>query len=688
MREGPLKYAFLILSVLILVFLLLTSRKAGITCDEVLHYTQSLDVYNYFASGGEDKSALHNPVWHLPYYGQSYDNLVTILIKWFDIDDVYGFRHLMSSLSGWLTIMVTALFAIWISGYRTGIFVVLLFAFTPAFIGHSHNNLKDIPFALGYISSTFLMIRLISSRGTIPVLQVILLILSVAFTMSIRAAGAVLIYYLCFFYIVFLFIKYLKEGFTDRKELVYKLLLLTCISFAACFLSILLWPYALQDPLKNVIEAYRVMAHYPDTFRQIFEGKVVWSDFMPWYYLPKSMLITIPVVVLTGLVSFLVFSKKIFCNGNGITYLLLVFTIVFPVLFAIFQKSNLYSSWRQFLFIFPAMVILAAEGFNVLTASFGKNYMKWIVPLFMIFLAIHPVKYMINNPRYFYIYYNQLVGGLIGAWSNYETDYYYVSQTEASDWLIKHLENKGIINNVKVNATFSVQWQFRNHPGIKTSYFRYDERSQSDWDYAIVVNRYISPFKLRNGLWPPENSIHIIYADSVPVCAVLERKSKDGYYGYKALSAGNYDEAVNCFEKAVQADRKDEMIFYNFASALYGRGEKHKADSLLKTALVINPDFEPALMYMGNIARSENRVEEAILYYERVLSADRKYFEAYVELARLLTNSNLMRARKLLRTCLIINPGYRAAITVLADTYRNTDPEIAEKYDKMADCIK
>ncbi len=71
--------------------------------------------------------------------------------------------------------------------------------------------------------------------------------------------------------------------------------------------GILLWPYALQAPVRNVLASYRVMAHFPDTFRQIFEGKVEWSDFMPWYYLLKSMAITIPLIVLAGFFLFLCF---------------------------------------------------------------------------------------------------------------------------------------------------------------------------------------------------------------------------------------------------------------------------------------------------------------------------------------------------------------------------------------------
>ena len=95
----------------------------------------------------------------------------------------------------------------------------------------------------------------------------------------------------------------------------------------------------------------------------------------------------------------------------------------------------------------------------------------------------------------------------------------------------------------------------------------------SDWDYAIVVNRYISPFQLKNKIWPPGNAIHIIYADNVPVCAVLERRSKDDFYGYNALNEGRMDDAVKIFEKVLQVDDRDEMIFYNFAAALYKSGQ-------------------------------------------------------------------------------------------------------------------
>lgn len=685
MKEIHLKYIFNISSAFLLIIMLSLSKNAGISCDEVLHYDHSVSVYNYFATHGEDQSALNTPVSNLRYYGQSYDNLTTILIKWFDIENVYGFRHLMSTFAGWLVIFITALFAIWLLDYKAGILVLILFSVSPTYMGHAQNNLKDVPFALAYIASTFFMLKFLDSGRKNSYRDLIFLIISIAFAISIRAGGLLLLCYLFLFFFIFYLFKYLGDNKIDLIEIRTKFLWILFITIISWFLSILLWPYALQGPVKNVIESYRVMAHFPSTFRQIFEGKVEWSDFMPSYYLPKSMLITIPITVLTGLVLFLTPGKFKFNSGNTLKYGLVVFTILFPLVFVIFEKSNLYSSWRQFLFVYPGIVLLAATGYSRIFGFIKNKYFKLGLAALIGVISIHPVRFMGNNPEFYYLYYNQLVGGLKGAYSNYETDYYYVSQTAASEWLIDYLKNKS--DTIKVKATFQVNWQFRSHPEIQTSYFRYEERSLSDWDYAIVTNRYISPFQLRNKTWPPENTIHTIYADKIPVCAVLERKSKYDYSGYVALNEGRRRDAIGYFEKVLKINDRDEMIFFNFAAVLYNEGQHRKADSLLKKGLEVNPDFEPILMYLGNIARSQNRTDDAIGYYESVIKANRKYFEAYVGMAELLIDKDVIRARKLLTECLTISPRFKPAIIAMADTYRNSDPGIAKKYDDLASTI-
>jgi len=687
MSQNGLKYIFFISAAFLLVIMIYFSRFAGISCDEVLHYGQSESVYDFFATGGRDQSALDTPDSHLKYYGQSYDNLTTILIHWLRIDDIYRFRHLMSSLAGWTVILLTALFAVWLTGYRTGIIVLFLYAVSPTFMGHAMNNLKDIPFALGYVASIFFSLKFLFPEKKSSFPDAVLLTLSIAIALSIRAGGLLLICYLFLFFCVSFLLKSIREKRINYTEGWKSLIIMILVLGAACFLSILLWPYALQDPFRNVIESYRVMAHFPSTFRQIFEGKMMWSDFMPWYYLLKSMAVTIPVIVMTGIIIFAAFTKKIINSGKALLFSLVIFTILFPVVFVMVEKSNLYSSWRQFLFVYPLIILIAATGFSLIFDVVKNRLFRWALFTLLFLLSVHPVKFMAKNRSYYYLYYNQLTGGLHGAYGNYETDYYYIGQTEASDWLISYLNNTNNDTAI-VKATFSVEWQFRNNPGIRTSYFRNEERSQNDWDYSIITNRYIPPDRLKKKAWPPANAIHIIYADSVPLCAVLERKTKADYYGFKALEEGRNSDAVSFFNEALKINDEDEMIFYNFARALYNDGQATKADSVLKRALEINPEFEPALMYLGNISRAQGREDLAVDYYEKVININKKYFRAYVDLAEILADLDMQKARKLLRTCLTINPGYKPAIMTLADTYRNSDPDIAEKYDRLAETIK
>jgi len=688
MNNQTLKYIFISIATLLLLFMLKGGRDAGISGDEYFHYNQSVSVYNFITTLGKDTSALNTPNTHLKYYGQSFDNVTTILIKWFKIDDIYLFRHLACSVAGWLTIIVTALFAIWLAGYGAGVLVLLLFALSPTFLGHAQNNLKDIPFALSYIAAIFFIIRFFINQNKTKVYDAILLTASIAFSISIRSGGLILICYLFLFFILFYLYKYQKKKQPDFALIRRKLSVTTVISVVALLLSLVLWPYGQADPFHNIWKSYQVMSQFPTTIRQLFEGKMEWSDLMPWYYLPKYMVITIPLIVLGGFLAFGILAKKILNRENWLTYGFILFSILFPILFVIYQKSNLYGSWRHFLFVYPSIILLAAIGFSYLFNYFKNKYIKFAILLFSLGLALHPLKFMIRNHPYYYLYYNQLVGGLEGAYGNYETDYYYHTIREGSEWLTKYLISNKQEGPIRIATNFSVSWNFRNHPNIKSFYCQYDERSQCDWDYMIVSNSYIPASQLQNGTWPPKNAIHVIYADNVPVCAVLKRETKLDLLGYEALLSGDPAIASVNFTQALKINAQDELIFYNFATALVTEGKIDSAKIVLQSALKINPGYEPVLMYLGNIAVTQNNQQDAIGYYKTLIAYNRKYYDAYVGLSKLLMHSDISGARELLKTCLTLNPRYKPAILSLADSYRKSNPEIAKKYDNLANSYK
>jgi tetratricopeptide (TPR) repeat protein len=396
------------------------------------------------------------------------------------------------------------------------------------------------------------------------------------------------------------------------------------------------------------------------------------------------MLITIPLLVFVGIISFVLTARKTF-REDGLKYAFLIFTILFPILFVIYEKSNLYGSWRHFLFTYPGIVVIAAAGLWRHFNRFNTRVRNILIFTVVLPLTFHPVKFMVMNHPYYYLYYNQLVGGLKGAYGNYETDYYYNSIREGSDWLISYLKKNNPQDSAKVGTNFPAEWFFRNDKKLTARYLPYSERSQYDWDYYIVANSYISPTSLKNKSWPPKNAIKVIEADGVPICAVLKRESRIDLSGYQLYKLGNLVEACKYFEEAVKKEDQDEIIFFNFAAALYDLGDKEKANAMLEKGLQINPESEPILMFRANILLERGETVSAAELYQKIILLNRKSFDAYPALAKIwIGQKEFRKARELLKSCLTMRPKFREAVAELANSYRATDPEVAKKYDELA----
>jgi tetratricopeptide (TPR) repeat protein len=460
------------------------------------------------------------------------------------------------------------------------------------------------------------------------------------------------------------------------------------VSVAGFALGLLLWPYALQNPILNTWKSYQIMTHFPTTVRQIFEGKFDWSDFHPWYYLPKYLAITVPLIVFAGIALFFVRIGKKYSETQKIQLILLGFTILFPIGFVILKDSNLYGSWRHFLFIYPGLILFSALGIHALWLRYRQRMVRYALIVLLALLAFHPVKFMSVNHPHYYLYYNQLVGGLKGAYGNYETDYYYTTMRAGAEWLQEYLKSKPHDGEIVVGGNFPSQWYFRNDQSIQFIYFQWQKRSEYKWDYAIIANSYIPPYQLKQKIWPPQNTIHTISADGVPVCAVIERLTKDDFDAIQEQKQGNNIKSALLFENAVQIDPQNELICYKFAEALLATGQKEKARQTLQKCLEINPGYEPALVLLGDEALEQRDFENAASYYEQTIAANRKYYSVYPKLAAIYTESDPGKARKVLKDCLILNSKYKPALVALADSYRKTDPETAKKFDELIRNLK
>ena len=156
---------------------------------------------------------------------------------------------------------------------------------------------------------------------------------------------------------------------------------------------------------------------------------------LPWYYLPKLIIITLPIVITVMFVvsSALVlydFSKS--CFNKKITFVNVAILLVFamflvPFSFALFSRPNLYNGWRHFYFLYPLMMIVGSYVVFRFQDYKKVNLAMTVLIGVTIFADVFCLfKYGIANTAY----YNFLAGtgNLAGV---YELDYYNATSQEA-----------------------------------------------------------------------------------------------------------------------------------------------------------------------------------------------------------------------------------------------------------------
>jgi len=656
------KLSYLFWIVLLGVFIRL-SFDAGISGDEYLHLNHSYNVINYYKTFGQDRSCMNTPKTFLKYYGQSYDNLATLICEIFGIDDIFTLRHLLSMIAGWLVVLFTWLTARELSDKRTAWLAVILILVSPRFIGHSFNNLKDIPFALGFISSLYFLLRYLKDMKDSPFSAKMGLIAAIAFTISIRPGGLLLIAYMW----LFAGLRYYQLYKFDLKKLIPETIPLLYITFTSYFAGLLFWPFALEDPIRNPVLSSIVMTDYYVTIRQLFEGTLYWSDQLPWYYLIKYITITIPLIVIAGVLLSIFYLKKAFTDKEkNLNIFILLFYTFFPILFILFKSSNVYGAWRHVLFIYPPLIILSALGLMWVFDHLKNKYLKYSFAAVILLLSGRPLAFMIRNHPLEIVYFNPLTGGLKGARGNYEMDYYYHSTRPASEKLKKYLKRTGE-KDITVGSNFETAWFFRKFPKVtKNVYTPYYYRNSKDWDYDIITAAYMTKYSLQPGNWPPENTLFTIDVDDVPVCAVLKRRTKDDIKAIKLADAGNLDSAKVLLQNVILNYPGNETAYLELGKIYLKMARYLIAENTFRKCLDVLPDYEPALYYLAEAQFKEGKKNEAIKTLKYLLTINSKYLLGYINLADYYTELNkFTEAKEILKECLKVKPGYKKAINKL-----------------------
>ena len=687
-RERLYRLAMLLFVLFCYVYMSYISKDYGVTGDEFVDHRHAGYVLDYFAKG--DKTALNQPQTTLHLYGNIVQVITAAICCWFQVDNYYELRHVVGGMVGATGLLAVGLMGLRWGGGLCGLLSVLLMFFTPRFFGHSMNNLKDVPFAVGYMLAIYYTVRLFDTYPVFRWKRIVGLILGITLALGTRSGGLIL-YPMLFMYAGLYYILYygIRDFYKFGKHVgaigrIFGVLLV--VVAGSYVLSIALWPFALQNPLTAVVDSLMKFTNYSIGLRTIFDGEQVMSTMLPWRYAPKYLCIGMPIVTLIGFFAYMVYMVVRRKEFSLISFFLL-FAVIFPVYWVIHSHSNLYGGIRHLLFVMPPMVVIAARFWSEIM-NWCRGYLKLLPCCVFIGLLALPVAHAFRNHPNEYVYFNEFVGGLKKSYGNYETDYYFNSLKESSDWFRKNILPtlpKDTPTIVVTQASSIMDYYFRKDTQIMVCYSRYYEKYAKDWDYAILGNVYIGSHQLKSGLFPPAGLLYAPTVDGYPMSCVLKRETKAELEGFQLEKKQKYGEAIPIFREYCETHPQNEEVWSRLGKLYYLTGQPEKAKEAFGHALELHPDLNEALYISALMNIDLKDFPTAGKYVDKMLSINASAVDAwYLKALLFYKQKHYKQAIEALNRVLAYRNDFDRAYLLAGDIFRDAGnfAQAAQMYEQ------
>ncbi|MBP5664189.1 MAG: hypothetical protein J6X16_07960 [Bacteroidales bacterium] len=716
---NPWFWTFIVLIIAFFFLLPIMSTDAGNSGDEDgFQWPYAEQIYNFYATGGKDTTCLQND--DMGMHGGFFDQFTYAIVKWFNIEDYSQLRHICNALFGWICILFVGLLAYRLGGWRAGVFAIILLFLSPRFLGHSFNNPKDLIYASMMMAGLYYVFCLVKEYPNPKISTSVKLAIFAALAIVSRFAGYLLFAYLVFFLIIYHIILNKKSSLSKNsfKTIGRYVIFVAAIGLVSFGICIALWPYIMSSPIKTTLKIFTEMSQYNISIRQLFEGSLQWSDVLPWYYTPKYIFMTIPIAVIIGVILFFVLCwiKK----EDRFWAFFVFFTFFFPVFWIVYTHANVYGGWRHALFAYPPMVAAAGWGFDALVKWIEKKIgmetcgqketkddkdsnngrdainrvsIKGIIVnvasvIVLLVLLIGPIRHIIANHPYEYVYFNELEGGIDKAYGNYELDYYYHSTREASEWIIANAEPNADGSKIKV-ATWhiaSVNYFFRKDTARFAPLFcRWYEKGNNDWDYAIFTITGMAPEQIKHATaFPPVDCIKTIDVDGKPICLILKRRSKVDMLGNQYKSKNQVDSAIICFKEALAINPYNEAALNNIIECYLMKGQLDSAKTYIDHELTFMPKYETANYFLAHYYMTKGEMDKAIETCKFIIDCNFKFTSAYHLMCNIyLRQNDIKNAEKALSQLIDHDQLDNAGVQQLINIYKADGLDDRGAYRKL-----
>lgn len=358
------------------------------------------------------------------------------------------FKHIVTFIFSLLAYISVAGIVAILAGKQWAWFGAITLALFPIFWGHSFFNPKDIPFATLFTLATFLGACLLnlyfqsSPQETKLGFNRITLYSAlygslVGLVTGVRIGG--------FFILFYLLIAHLLARL-EVKHLFYtirhfsKFYLLIFLSWVVTTFTV--YPASWRNPITWFFEAVSSMSKFSVWDNNVlFDGQEIPGKSLPWYYLPKLVTITTPVIFqiafLMGII-WIIFKYKQLSPTQRACIILVLLQVFYLPLIAILKQSTMYDGMRHFLFIIPGIAAIAATTLVWLYQKISSKYTKLFATTFILISFSVIIFDMISLHPYQYTYFNRAYGGIAKAHTQQETEYWGLSLKEGMEWLNKN----------------------------------------------------------------------------------------------------------------------------------------------------------------------------------------------------------------------------------------------------------
>ena len=497
---------FFIFLVFYLFFCFLTFRQYGICGDEQDSYAGGAILLKYFK--GHNLEALKNDFLAHNYPFEAL-LLKLSMSKGVDFDRLHLLNLLFASGVFWM--MYELLYLSFGDGRWALTGPVALFL-TSRFLGDIPANPKDASFAVFYF---FCLGAMILKEKWFPgrFWRIFGLGILFGFASSHRIVGLTL-------FPVYGLFRLLEGGLIEKewtdvkkiREWFFKEVLEWAAVFVVSQLTLCaLWPYIGVDYFHHFAEVLTSSRRFVWGGTILFAGKIIDPNHhFYWSYLAVWIAITTPIFLLLSFI-FSLFRWNFLWKKKVYSLMVLAFAVNLVLYFLL--KPVIYGALRHYLFLLPILVFLSCSGLIHFFTILKRGPIRWAALAFVSLNVFFVVFHLVRLFPYDYLYFNEFVGGIRGAYGKYEMDYNGKSLREATLWLKENeIKNPNKDYKIKMDggtllATYYFSGNMHGYANIK----------DGDADFCYVLNG-------ATGYALPSSGkvIHVVEREGVPLTAILK----------------------------------------------------------------------------------------------------------------------------------------------------------------------